>query len=107
MGIYCGQELLEGFLAAGHPAGLAGILGHGGWIAAPVAVSVGGALAAALRLADTAVALTERRSRSRRAVARATAVTVRPRARYERDWRLEPHAGVVAGRAPPAAISLG
>ena len=47
--IYAVQELLEGLVAAGHPAGLAGIVGHGGWWAAVVAVGVGFVIAALLR----------------------------------------------------------
>lgn len=35
------QELAEGALAAGHPAGLAGLLGGGGWIALPLALAFG------------------------------------------------------------------
>jgi hypothetical protein len=46
--IYCGQEFLEGLLATGHPAGLAGIFGYGGWWAIPAAVCVGLVLAALL-----------------------------------------------------------
>src|ERR1700749_312732 len=46
--IYSGQELLEGLLATGHPAGLVGIFGYGGWWAIPAAVCVGLVLAALL-----------------------------------------------------------
>src|ERR1700761_5061929 len=35
--IYTGQELLEGLLATGHPAGLVGVFGYGGWWAIPAA----------------------------------------------------------------------
>ena len=44
--MYAGQEFLEGLLATGHPAGLTGILGAGGWWAIPVAMAVGLVLAA-------------------------------------------------------------
>lgn len=47
--IYTGQELLEGTLASGHAAGLAGVFGGGGWWAIPAALLVGGILALALR----------------------------------------------------------
>lgn len=53
--IYVGQELLEGFFATGHPGGLAGVLGGGGWCALPSALLVGGLLALALRV-EAAVA---------------------------------------------------
>ncbi len=35
------QELTEGAVAAGHPAGLAAVLANGGWIALPLAVAAG------------------------------------------------------------------
>jgi hypothetical protein len=46
--IYSGQELLEGLLATGHPAGMVGIFGYGGWWAIPAALCVGLVLAALL-----------------------------------------------------------
>jgi hypothetical protein len=46
--IYSGQEFLEGLLATGHPAGLVGIFGYGGWWAIPAALCVGLVLAALL-----------------------------------------------------------
>jgi len=51
---YCGQELIEGWLAAGHPAGVAGVLEHGGWIALVCAPLVGALVALALRGAAAA-----------------------------------------------------
>ena len=45
--IYVCQEFLEGLFATGHPAGLAGIFGYGGWWSVPAAVGVGLVLAAA------------------------------------------------------------
>jgi hypothetical protein len=39
--IFSAQELTEGAVAAGHPAGLAAILAHGGWVALPLAFLVG------------------------------------------------------------------
>jgi hypothetical protein len=99
---YCGQELIEGLLATGHPAGLAGILGHGGWLAAPIAMLVAAALTAALRVASSLVALV---SCTRRRPGRLlTPLVQRHAARYTADWRLDPQAGVVAGRAPPLLI---
>jgi hypothetical protein len=46
--IYSGQEFLEGLLATGHPAGLVGIFGYGGWWAIPAALCVGLVLASLL-----------------------------------------------------------
>jgi len=49
--IYAGQELLEGVFAAGHPTGLDGVLGEGGWLALPLSVLLGGTVAAGLGVA--------------------------------------------------------
>jgi hypothetical protein len=46
--IFAGQEFLEGLFATGHPAGLAGIFGYGGWWAIPAAAAIGLVLAAIL-----------------------------------------------------------
>jgi hypothetical protein len=51
---YCGQELIEGWVAVGHPAGVTGVLEHGGWIALACAPFVGGLVALAVRGATTA-----------------------------------------------------
>ncbi len=40
--IYALQELLEELLASGHPGGFAGVFGHGGFWAVPVAAAVAG-----------------------------------------------------------------
>ncbi|HEV2812126.1 MAG TPA: hypothetical protein VGW10_02640 [Solirubrobacteraceae bacterium] len=53
---FTAQELLEGALAPGHPAGFDGAFGDGGWIALPLALAVGGAIAWCLRGADRLVA---------------------------------------------------
>jgi hypothetical protein len=102
--IYCGQELFEGAFAAGHPAGIAGILGHGGWIAVPIALAVGGVLAATLRLAETLISFAASRRRDPRQPTARAALPLTP---YRvRDWRLDPSSGVVAGRAPPLTVSI-
>jgi hypothetical protein len=44
--IYSSQEFLEGLFATGHPGGLVGIFGYGGWWAIPAALAVGLVLAA-------------------------------------------------------------
>src|SRR5579862_7466929 len=51
LAIYTLQELLEGFFAAGHPTGLEGVFGHGGWWAVVLAPPIAAALALLLRLA--------------------------------------------------------
>jgi hypothetical protein len=93
--IYAGQELLEGLLASGHPGGLAGVLGDGGWLALPSAVLVAAALTLALRGAHRLLA---RLGRSH---------TARPRPRPARPPHpvfaqpRTPLATAAAGRAPP------
>jgi hypothetical protein len=54
--IYASQESLEGLLATGHPGGLAGVFGNGGWWAIPAALCVGFVLAALLHGARWAIA---------------------------------------------------
>jgi hypothetical protein len=44
--IYICQESLEGWLASGHPGGLVGVFGYGGWWSIPAALGVGLVLAA-------------------------------------------------------------
>jgi membrane protease YdiL (CAAX protease family) len=48
LAVYFAQELTEGLLAGGHPAGLVGVLGAGGWLALPLAMALG-ALASVAR----------------------------------------------------------
>jgi hypothetical protein len=78
--IYAGQELLEGLLAVGHPTGLAGVFGYGGWWAIPSAAAVGLVLAAAMHGArwalDAVATLGARRPTASR---RARARLLRPR----------------------------
>lgn len=46
VGIFTCQELLEGWFATGHAAGLTGVFGFGGWWAIPAALCIGLVLAA-------------------------------------------------------------
>jgi hypothetical protein len=48
--IYAVQEFLEGLTMSGHPAGVSGVLGHGGWWAVPVSAVVALGVVAVLRL---------------------------------------------------------
>jgi hypothetical protein len=99
--IYAVQEFLEGLVAAGHPAGLTGIVGHGGWWAGVVAIGAGAVIALLLRVATAVVD----------AVARASS---RRRARFRPDESrpvasvsvvlLRPLATAGAGRAPPLLV---
>ena len=95
---YGGQELVEGVLATGHPAGLGSLAGNGGLVVLPLALVLGAAVALLLRGASAAV----------RAAAHG-AVPPESRAprgvRLPRPPRIAPPAPVLArhlaGRAPP------
>ncbi len=104
--IYVGQELLEGMLANGHPGGLAGVLGAGGWLALPLSALIGGALTLVLSGARAAVLALARRRRTAPAP-REAGRPHRPPLPVHLARRL-PLAAAAAGRAPPAvaAVSL-
>ena len=57
------QEWIEGQLATGHPAGVAAVFGHGGWVAIPLAMCIGLVIALLLRGAEAAVAIAASRGR--------------------------------------------
>jgi hypothetical protein len=97
--VYAGQELAEGALFAGHPAGAAAVFGAGGWLALPLC-GIAGALCALLdrglvRL-EGAVAALAAMSR----VPRAPARTRRPRPTPDPDSG-SPLALGIAVRPPP------
>jgi hypothetical protein len=48
LAMFVAQELLEGLLAQGHPPGLIGVFGYGGWWSIPAALCVGLVLATIL-----------------------------------------------------------
>ena len=76
--IYASQEFLEGVFATGHPGGVVGVFGYGGWWSIPAAVAVGLVLAAAFQGARRVLrAVAERRAR--RPVASRSAVPARAR----------------------------
>jgi len=99
--IYISQELLEGLLATGHPGGIAGVFGYGGWWSVPASVAVGLVLAAAFHgarwvlreVAERFAAPTGVRTRSCTA-ARLPGDVLLP--------RLAPLADGWSGRGPPA-----
>lgn len=96
---YAGQELLEGALSAGHPGGIAAVVGGGGWWALPLAVVIGLLVALLMRGADACLALAARRrvgSRPRQPV------SIRRPAPAELPVPRVP-ARHLAGRAPPLA----
>lgn len=102
--LYVGQEFLEGLFATGHPQGLAGILGGGGWWALPAAGAVGAVLTLVVRGGRALVAAVAARARGRAAIAAPRApglVVCRDRVVLP---RLAPLARVGAGRAPPSLM---
>lgn len=97
--IYASQEFLEGLFATGHPGGLAGIFGYGGWWSIPAALCVGLVLAIVFhgaRWVLDAVA----RCRARPGTARPRAVAL-PVPRNALLARLLPLAEGWSGRGPP------
>lgn len=96
------QETLEGLLAAGHPPGLAGIVGGGGWLAIPAAAAVAAAIALTLRGADAMLTLLAGRS------GRPGPRIAEPVFAVGETWTGSSGADVLAGcaasRAPPARL---
>lgn len=97
--IYCAQEFLEGLFAAGHPAGIAGIFGYGGWWAIPASAAVGLVLAATFHgarwvLNEVASRHSRRRSAPRNSLAARLPAAYPPAA-------LAPLADGWSGRGPP------
>jgi hypothetical protein len=105
--LYVGQETLEGLLTSGHPEGVAGILGGGGWIALPAAMIVGEAIAAVMWLGTAVVAWASKRQRTARtAPLHAASPAAMRRRRPSGVRRRVPLATRAAGRAPPHALGL-
>ena len=77
VGIYVVQEFGEGLFATGHPAGLAGIFGYGGWWAIPAAAAIGLVVAVVLHGARWVVGEVARR-RSRPSTPRSPRAVTRP-----------------------------
>jgi hypothetical protein len=94
------QELCEGALASGHPEGLGGVFGHGGWVAVLLALAIGALVALLLRGADAVLERFASTSR-RRPPLRAPRIAL-PRAPLFVAPRVTAAlAGPGAGRAPP------
>ncbi len=101
IGIYMAQEFLEGLFATGHPAGLTGIFGYGGWWSVPAAVCVGLVLAAVFHGARWVLD----EIANRREGAPSVLVERRRTQRLPLDVllpRLSPLAGGWSGRGPPS-----
>ncbi len=99
--IYIVQELLEGALATGHPAGLSGVFGYGGWWAIPAAACVALVLAALLHGARWVLDEVAERRAEGGLSAPAARVGARLRPRDALWPRISPLAGGWSGRGPP------
>ena len=99
--IYVCQELAEGMFAVGHPAGLIGVFGYGGWWALPAAACLGLVLAAAFHGARWMLQeVIRRRARPLARRVRRRAERLRAPDVFVTGW--EPLAGGWSGRGPPA-----
>jgi hypothetical protein len=93
------QETVEGVLFAGHAGGLSAALAHGGWIAAPIAIAVGGVVSLLLScLVSVERSLAAARPRT---VPRAPAVVGRAKPLAARRLACEALAFGLARRPPP------
>ncbi|HEY6780956.1 MAG TPA: hypothetical protein VI111_08385 [Thermoleophilaceae bacterium] len=101
--IYCSQELIEGMLATGHPAGFGALAADGGWSALPLAIGLGALVALALRGA----AAVERRAAARARAPRSLPARA-PRVSHPRPAVAAAPRSVLAlklaGRGPPRAL---
>ena len=98
--IYGTQEFLEGLFATGHPAGLAGIFGYGGWWAVFVSACVGLVLASVCHGAVLAIDTIAKRCAGSEPSARRARIVI-GRVEDARRPRLAPLAGGWSGRGPP------
>jgi hypothetical protein len=98
--LYVGQEFLEGMFATGHPAGLDGIFGYGGWWSVPAALLVGLVLAALFHAARWVIREVARRQARLRGVGARTLSSVRDPGAVSIP-RLVPLADGWSGRGPP------
>ena len=62
LAVYCTQETVERLLGGGHAGGVPGMFAHGGWVAVPLALAVGLAIALLMRGAAAATALVAARA---------------------------------------------
>jgi hypothetical protein len=98
--VYTLQEGFEGSFAPGHPSGVVGVFGHGGWTALIFALLLGAAIALLTRIAHEAIEMVARSATQRRAGRSTPALA--PASWTPPRRRLDVLAWNLAGRAPPA-----
>lgn len=97
--IYATQESLEALLVTGHPGGVGGVVGHGGWWAIPSAAVVAAVVTALLVLGRALLRFVATAVRVRRA-----APLSLPAPRSVAATVVRPLAREAAGRAPPVVL---
>jgi hypothetical protein len=98
--VYVCQEFLEGLFATGHPGGLVGIFGYGGWWSVPAALAVGLGVAAVFHGARWVLReIAQRHQRPVGSPRRRASAARAPRASVL--LRLEPLADGWSDRGPP------
>lgn len=106
LAIFCAQELTEGAVAAGHPAGLAAVLAHGGWVALPLALAAG-ALCSLACIALQGVEQTLARSAPRRRAPRRPPALAEPNAAPARLPLASLNLAFGFARRPPPLLPAG
>jgi len=99
--IYTTQEGFEGTFAPGHPAGLVGVYGHGGWTALLFSALVGALIAAVTKLAWHAIEVVS--GRAARLARPVSGPLHAPAPLRVFGRRMDVLAWYLAGRAPPPA----
>lgn len=99
--IYVSQEFLEGLFATGHPAGLVGVFGYGGWWSIPAALCVGLVLASVFHGARWVLDEVAKRH-ARRLTGLPGRIPALPVPRAAVLLRLLPLAEGWSGRGPPS-----
>jgi hypothetical protein len=96
---YLGQEIAEIALAGQEPVALRDLLGHGGWVAVPLAAAIGAVVAFLSRGAEAVLELAARVGRPSRGVR--MPIAARGRASLVLLRRADPLAESIGGRGPP------
>jgi hypothetical protein len=104
--IFCAQELTEGAISAGHPAGPAAILARGGWVFLPTALAIG-ALCSLACLALRGIDRTLARVTARRRSPRRPTILAQPHAAPGRLPLTSLNLGFGFARRPPPLLPAG